>query len=177
MATGMVNAPPMRSAASPATTAPLRTPRRVARNHAPRYAIRRRTTNSARKANGVPVSDIASAASATTTTRFRPAWGHGLLAVGDGQALPANTNRASPTRMADSARAATTTRWWPVTRSPYSVGADLAEGAEATAIRGRRGIETPGADAVADRDDPLLRPVEAAIGGVAATNEPRLEEM
>src|SRR5205823_389993 len=98
----------------------------------------------------------ASAASAMTTARFIPAWGHGLLAVWVGHAFSENATSRRAARAASRTSAATAVRCRPVTGSPNGVWADLAEWTEATAIGRGRGLEAPGADAFGHRNDLCL---------------------
>src|SRR5439155_19159574 len=138
---------------------------------------RRRTTNSARNANGVVVSATASPASPITIVRFMAACWQGCPAVCVGQAFAANVTSSRAVRTASRTSAATIVRCRPVTGSPYGVGADLAERTEATAICSGRRLELTGANPVGDGNDLGLGPFEATITGIAATDEPGLEEM
>ena len=123
------------------------------------------------------VSATASPASPITIVRFMAACWQGCPAVCVGQAFAANVTSSRAVRTASRTSAATIVRCRPVTGSPYGVGADLAERTEATAICSGRGLELTGANPVGDGNDLGLGPLEAAIGGIAATDEPGLEEV
>src|SRR5439155_3376125 len=89
----------------------------------------------------------------------------------------ANETSSRAVRTASRTSAATIVRCRPVTGSPYGVGADLAERTETTAICSGRRLELTGANPVGDGNDLGLGPFEATITGIAATDEPGLEEM